>query len=390
MAMLAYIDKNGFHMPTYPDVLARRKADFRGIFGEDVYLEADAQEGQMVVAYANVEFDCYQLAQSVYNSFSPHSAQGVGLSRQVKINGIKRHEETYSKVDLRIVGQPGTTILGGMAKDKADQIWLLPATVVIPLSGEITITATAKEPGAVQAASGEVNIIATPLRGWQSVNNPLAAVPGVPGEKDGPLRNRQRISTALPSKTVLEGMAGAVGNLKNVTRFKPYENDTKQVDANGMPPNSVTMVVEGGDATEIATTMARKKTPGAAFVGNVSKVVPDRYGMPMVVRFYRSSNVALTIRIQITPLAGFVSATAEAIKKQLADYINTLDIGEDVLISKLYTPINKAEPIEGQRTFDVTALTIARHGQTLGASNVSILHTEVAACDVADIDIPGV
>ncbi|MBC17077.1 MAG: hypothetical protein CL942_08500 [Desulfovibrio sp.] len=387
MALLAYIDEKGFHMPTYPEVLEKRKADFRAIFGEDVYLEPDSQEGQMVAMNALVEYDCYQLAQSVFNSYSPQTAQGAGLSRQVKINGITRKDFSYSIVDLLIIGQPGTIITNGMAKDVAEQLWLLPAEVIIPLSGEITVTATAKEPGAIQAAAGEVNIIGTPTRGWQSVTNTLAATPGVDAESDGVLRGRQRVSTALPSKTVLEGMAGAVANLKDVTRFKPYENDTRVEDGNGMPPNSVTMVVEGGDATEIATAMAMKKTPGAAFVGDVSQVVPDRYGMPTVVKFYRSSDVVIAIHVTIAPRAGYVSTTGEAIQGNLAEYLNSLEIGEDVLLSKLYTPINEAEPVPGQRTFDVTALTMARINDNQAAANLAILFNEVAIGDASNVTL---
>lgn len=390
MALLAYIDKNGFHMPTYPEVLEKRTAEFRGIFGEDVYLEADSQEGQMLAAVATAEYDAYQLAESVYNSYSPQGGQGVGLSRSVKINGITRKKHTYSTVDLLIVGQPGTVITNGIAKDVAEQFWLLPAEVVIPLSGEITMTATAKEPGAIQAAAGDINIIATPTRGWQSVTNSLAAMPGVDAEKDGPLRGRQRVSTALPSKTVLEGMAGAVANLKDVTRSKPYENDTKVEDGNGMPPNSVTMVVEGGDATEIATTMAMKKTPGAAFVGDVSQVVPDKYGMPTVVRFFRPTEVAIDVEIAITPRAGYVSPTSDTIKKNVVAYLNSLGIGKFILLSKLYTPVNAAEPVEEQRSFDITSLTIARHGQAKAADNIAIQYTEVAIGDVANIIVSGV
>jgi uncharacterized phage protein gp47/JayE len=375
---LAHIDKYGIHIPTYPEIIARRKEEFRGIFGADVYLEPDSQEGQMLAMFAMAEFDAYQLAQSVYNSFSPQTAKGESLSRMVPLNGIARHKSGYSTVDVTVTGQAGTVITNGMAKDVAEQTWLLPSIVTIPIAGEITVTATAQKVGAVQATAGEVNIIATPTRGWQLVTNSQAATPGVDVEKDGVLRSRQRVSTALPSQTVLDGIVGAVANLDGVTRFKGYENDTGADDANGQPAHSIAIVVEGGDTQQIGQAVADKKTPGVPTTGTTTTPVTDKYGMPLVIRFYRPTEVEIDVAVTITPRAGYVSPTGEAITTNLTAYFNSLDIGEDVLLSKLYTPVNDAEPTPGQRTFDVTSLTIARHGDAKSGANLPISFTELA------------
>jgi uncharacterized phage protein gp47/JayE len=110
---------------------------------------------------------------------------------------------------------------------------------------------------------GTINQIATPARGWQSVTNPADAAEGAPVEKDPVLRQRQTVSTALPSLTVLDGIIGAVANVPGVTRYVAYENDTSAADANGIPSHSISLVVEGGDATAIANAIAAKKTPGS-------------------------------------------------------------------------------------------------------------------------------
>lgn len=384
---LAYLDEKGLHLPTYPEILERRKADYRGIFGADVYLEPDSQEGQMLAMFAKAEFDTCQLVQSVYNSFGPQTAQGESLSRMVPLNGIARDKSGYSTVDVTIVGQAGTIIANGAAKDVAEQVWNLPPAVIIPISGEITVTATAQELGAIQVAAGEITIIATPTRGWQTVTNIMAATPGADVEKDGVLRIRQRVSTALPSQTVLDGIVGAVANLEGVTRFKGYENDTAQEDANGQPANSIAIVAEGGDSQQIAQAIADKKTPGVPTVGTTPVTVTDKHGMPLVIRFYRSTEVEIDAEVTITPRAGYVSPTGEAIKVNLTTYFNGMDIGEEILLSKLYTPVNDAEPVPGQRTFDVTALTIGRHGAAKGATNLPISFIELAIGVVTNITV---
>ena len=106
------------------------------------------------------------------------------MSRQVKINGIRRQSATNSLVDLKILGKAGTGIKNGKVRDSKDRLWLLPELVTIPLGGEITVTATAQDAGAVRASVGTVNRIATPTEGWYSVTNEAEASVGVDVESD--------------------------------------------------------------------------------------------------------------------------------------------------------------------------------------------------------------
>jgi len=72
----------------------------------------------------------------------------------------------------------------GTALDTASNQWMLPSSVVIPSGGEITVTATAQNLGAILALPNTVTSIGTPTRGWQSVTNEAAAAPGAPVESD--------------------------------------------------------------------------------------------------------------------------------------------------------------------------------------------------------------
>ncbi len=387
MQPVAYIDATGIHLRPYSDILADLQADYRAIFGADVYLEPDSQEGQLLAIQALALYDVGQLAVSVYNSFSPQTGQGAGLSRTVKINGLARRAASRSSVQLLLAGAPGTVIASGVASDVAGNKWLLPASVTIPASGQITVTASAEILGDVRAAAGEIAQIATPTRGWVSVTNPAAAEPGAPVESDATLRARQRVSTALPSKTVLEGVAGAVADLSGVTRSKAYENDTHLADANGLPPHATCMVVEGGDELAIAQAIAAKKTPGGPTFGGVAVTVADRYGMPNTIRFARTRPVPAVAVVRIRPLAGYVSPTGDAIKANLASHMDAHKIGEEVLLSKLYTPVNAAEPTAGVKTFDVVELLLARPGSTPLAQNLVLDFDEVAVGDLESITV---
>ena len=382
----AYIDETGMHVPSYPEVLEAIKADFQKIYGQDIYLEADSQEGALCAVFALRIYDCYTLASSVYNSYSPATAQGVGLSSVVKTNGIRRNTHSFSQVDLKIIGQAGTIIKNGVATDDAGQRWLLPE-VVIPLSGEVTATAKAEKPGELRASPLEIKNIATPVRGWQSVSNPTAATPGTAVETDAKLRTRQSISTALPSLSILDGTKGAVFSLPGVTRSRGYENDTNVPDNNGIPPHHISFVVEGGSAEEIAKTIALKKGPGCGTYGDIRVLTRDKHGSPAHISFFRPTIAQLAVFIRIKPLDGYLATTGQTARQNLVDYINSLPIGESVLLSRLYPPLIGAEPDQARRTFDVLEVRLGLAGAGLAASNMPIAFNHVAACHMADIEL---
>lgn len=387
IADLVYIDETGFHFPDYPTVLAHMQETYRNIYGADVYLEADSQDGQWVAVIALAIYDCMCVAADVYASFSPLTAQGDALSRNVKINGIHRRVATYSTVDLRIIGQAGTIITNGQAKDTLEQKWNLPARVEIPTTGEITVTATAAEVGSVQAQAGTVTKIATPTLGWQSVTNPQPAVEGAAVETDAELRRRQAQSTMIPSIGPLDGLVGAVMALPGVKRARGYENDSGAPNGDGLPGHYIAVVVDGGDVQEIADTIMRKKTLGAGTHGDVECLTYDDYGVEKLIRFFRPSPVQISVQIDLRMRAGYVSSTADRIKYEVAKFIAEQDIGDDVYITKLYVPACLSNVPELRDTFDVTAIRIRRGGGSWSASNVTLAYTEAADCKPSDVTI---
>lgn len=380
------IDANGITVPTYEEILTDLQTKFRNIYGEDIYLGNDSQDGQFLGVLAAAYNDCNAATVAVYNSFSPATAQGNGLSSNVKINGLRRKVPTNSTADVVIVGQVGTTIINGIVADTNSNQWILPASVVIPVEGEITVTATAQEKGAISAAIDTITTIVTPVFGWQTVTNPAIATEGNPVEEDAELRVRQSTSTALPSLTVLEGVIGAVANVEGVTRYKGYENDSNSTDGNGIPAHAMAIVAEGGDSTEIATAIAKKKTPGSPTYGTTSIVVLDRYGVPNTINFYRPTTVTIGVKVSITADVGYTTAYADLIKEAVVDSINALGIGDDVIVTRLYVPANLPTNPAGS-TFEITALEVKKNAGSYGTSNIAIAFNEVAMSALVNVEV---
>lgn len=358
------ISSTGISAPSFSDVLQYVIAKYQGIYGSDVYLGADSQDYQFLAAgIATPINDLNAAIISTYNAYSPATGQGANLSSTIKINGLTRNVPTNSTVDQIIVGQAGTPIVNGVTQDANQNKWSLPALVTIPPSGTITVTATCQTPGAIQAGIGTVNIIATPTLGWQSVTNASAANAGAPVETDSQLKARQAVSTALPSRTVLEGTVGAIWAIPGVTRVTPYENDTSTTDTNGVPGNKIYIVVEGGDSTAIANAIAAKKTPGTGTYGTTTITVTDAYGIAHAISFYRPTYDAITCAITLKALTGYTSTIGAAIQAAVAAYVNAVAIGGAPGGTVEWdSALSAAKSVSGSNTFRITSFALSGPG----------------------------
>lgn len=388
LGLSATVTASGISAPDYQTILSTITGYFQQIYGTDAYIDPDSKDGQMIALYALGIHDANNAMITVYNSFSPATAQSGALSSNVKINGITRQAATKSTVDLVITGLPGRLITAGAVRDANGGLWDLPVNAIIDVSGTMTVTATSRQNGNVTAQAGAINQIATPTRGWYSANNPLAATPGSNAETDLQLRQRQVRSTALPSQTTLDGIDGSLLEVDGVTRVRIYENDTDIVDSNGLTPHSISCVVDGGDSTEIATVISKKKDQGTATFGTTSIPLTGKYGEPKIIKFSRPVIVGVFVNISLSVYPGYTSAVADSIKVEVAKYINSLRIGDDVLVSRVYSPANLGVMSGGDsRYYDINSLTIGKSAGGVAASNIAIAYNEAASSDIANINI---
>lgn len=386
LGLSAKVTAQGISAPDYQTILDTLTSYYQQIYGSDVYLDPDSKDGQAVALQALAIHDANNTAISVYNSYSPSTAYGAGLASNVKINGISRKGATNSTVDLLLMGTAGATITNGSAKDTNNVIWMLPVSVSIGIDGTVTVTATCANTGAVAALAGTITSINTPTRGWTSVTNPTAATVGVAVEQDDELRVRQSQSVALPSLTPFDAVDGALANISGVTRHKLYENDTGSTDSNGLPEHSISAIVDGGDVTEIAQTIRGKKGQGVATFGKTSITVPDKYGNPHIINFSRSTDVPVYVSIELKVFTGYTSQVGEQIKQAVADYINSLTIGDSVLLSRIYSPANLGVVSGGNaKYYDITELLIGKSAGSVAAANITIAYDESASCSTDNV-----
>lgn len=378
VTQLCFIDATGYNFVDYPTVHAWLIAQYQVIYGSDVYIEPDSQDGQFLAFLAQAFYDTFALGASVYNSFSPVTAQGVGLARVVKINGLTKQSPSFSTVTVTIVGTAGTVITNGYATDTLGQQWNLPTTVTIPGPGTIDVTATAAVIGFVTADTATITTIGTPTLGWQTVNNAAAALPGGAVETDAALRIRQIMSTSLPALTPFQATLAAVGNVTGVTKTQGYENYTDSTDGNSLPPHSICVVVVGGNDVAIATAIMSKKTPGTNPFGNHGPItVSDGAGLPVPISFSYAIPAEIQATVNVTTQAGWNTAYEALIQAAVSSALSALPIGAVVYPSSLYVPaLLIGTP--AYQTFYITSIAVGKNGGSQSSSPLSLVQGENA------------
>lgn len=337
------ISSAGISSPTMDQILSSLQSSFQSIYGSDVYLGPDSQDGQWLGILAQAIYDCNSSAVAVYNQFSPATSIGAGLSSVVKINGLQRLVATNSSVLVTIVGSTGTILNNCLIGDNVNlnTQWSIPNGTVIPLSGTINVTATSTSTGQVTVPNNSLINILTPVPGWQTVTNGTNTVSvGSSSETDSALRQRQSASVAVPAQTVLASIQGALENVSGVTEVAMYKNDTGTTDTNGLPGHTICAVVAGGNATTIANTIALYKTPGVSTYGTTSQTVYNSIGVPSIINFYILANIPIAVLVNIHALTGYTTNAASNIQTSVAYLVNNFVIGEDSYTGKLWGPAN--------------------------------------------------
>lgn len=367
-SLAAKVSPTGILAPSYADILETLQAQFLAIYGSDAYISADSQDGQLLAIVASAINDCNSQAVAVYNNQSPTFAQGAGLSSVVKINNIQRLVATESTATGNIVGIVGTVIGNGIVSDINGNLWDLPATVTIPAAGTIGVTVTAQEVGAISAPAGTINVINTPVLGWQSFVSVTDAVAGNPVETDAALRRRQAVSTGITAETPLGAMLANLANLTGVSRVAVYENPTGTTDANGLPAHSISVVISGGDLTEIAGIIGQKKTPGAGTYGTTTQLYPDPVtGILYTINFFLLINNSIAVSVVGSKLSGYSSIVGTEIQNAVATFLNSLSIGQAVQYTRVF-PAAYLNGAADSLTYEITALTIGLKPAVWGGS----------------------
>jgi uncharacterized phage protein gp47/JayE len=236
--------------------------------------------------------------------------------------------------------------------------------------------------------AGEIGNVAT----ITDIVNPIAEIDhieyvrladdgkGKDAESDYDLRKRFAAAIEGAGSSNTNAIRAAILKVSTVQSVSIIENSSDN-SVDGRPPHSFECYVYGGSERkkEIAQAIYDKKPIGvqscstASGTDKVTVDVLDEGGTAHSISFSYTSNIPVYISLTYKKNSKFKDDGETQIKTVLMDYINSLGVGTDVILSSLYGYIYD---IEGVR--DVTNLKIGTSTENLAAENIEITDSQVA------------
>lgn len=247
------------------------------------------------------------------------------------------------------------------------------------LDSFMPVSAVSEGEEAELQASNTITLMQTSSVGWSSVTNPFESIPSKPEESDLALRRRARFSRALRAMGNKLSMYAGLYETTGVEYVNIKENISDNP-SGGRSAKGIAVIVYGGDEDEIAKVIEACRPLGCVTDGKITKTIYDDAGATEV-SFSRPEVVPLEIRLSITTDASFPQNGRVLLQEALVRYIDSLEVGDNVVWSKLFNPINEVKGVS------VNSLTIGLKGTELQQRNVELAYNQLASLSFENIKI---
>lgn len=336
---MAGVTEQGFTVKSAAEITADLDAKFVGTFGSQFDTSAESPDGQLIGIVAKLLEDVWQQAEGAYNAYSPSNAYGVGLDKVAEINGITRITNLPTSVAITLSGTAGAVVPAGYIVKTVDGLEF--ATVAVAVVPAI-VTAKCTTQGAIKILANEVHVLTTAIAGLTNATNLEPGITGIVREEDPAFRARRENSTISRGTSSIDAIYEGVKSL-NLPYIAIIENTTSAT-VDGVPANSFLVVVEGGTPAEVSQVIYDNKPQGITSYGSIVTVVNDSKGYPHNIGISRPTPIDISVTTSITNLPGASVDSAALVKAAIVDYVNNLNISEDVYWSYFFSAILEVVP----------------------------------------------
>ena len=208
-------------------------------------------------------------------------------------------ENVFSPEEYEITVDDDTLRISDCRKDRENAL-----TLSNNLTTEsVTVIANfyTEDYGAITLPNGVLTRKVENVPGFYAVTNLLPPIYGRARETDVELRQSYIAKSALRSNTMIGSIVGELlTNVPDVLSAAGFENPTNVKDARGLPPHSIEIIAEGGEESDIAAAILRRKAGGIQTYGNQEVYVPDVYGEESIrIMFSRPENIEIWLRVTL-------------------------------------------------------------------------------------------
>lgn len=377
---MGQLTEKGYIKDTLEDIVQRLSDGFKSIYGNDINIEPDSPDGQMIGIFAQGIADFEELCINFYKSLDPNYSTGIWLEQCADYAAIKRKTASYSYIrNAVLTGTPNAQIKAGtIVSDSTQTKWVLMSPVTLNSNGSGRGDYRSAEIGAFNPAEQQLKIETLAL-GLATVSIVEPVDEGENEESDAKLRARFFATRSKPARNSADGTDAAIKELTGVVDSTYLENYTNETDKDDVPAHTINFIVDGGNEQSIAEAIFKNKPGGTGLMGKVFIEVVDEKGRKRKVWFDRPTVVYCAMKVNIVRNKEYNQIDVEGIKQAIANY--AFNIGENVLLSRLYTPVNT---ING---FWIKDITIGVKDDELNHHNITIDARSRARFLAEDIEV---
>lgn len=388
MAINFGLTETGFLAPTYDEILDSVEDDFIQSFGQDIVLTSNSNFGIIARLIAWRETLLIQTLQKEYYSAFISTATNSSLDRLGANLGLPRKVEMPSSVNLQIQTDDQYLVQAGEKFETEDGIVFSLTKDVLTAQdtngnwigiGELESDETGEMNN---VPAGSITIVSNPNDDIISVTNPQPAAGGQDREEDEEYRARLILENADRPGPTAAGIKSALMNLPGVRQVGIVENPSNQNDASGNPAYSVHIYVLGGQDEDIADCLANHIAAGITLDGTKAIDVNDAAGNTRTINFDSGTDLPIYVSVDITANEQFdADEGADSVKEAIINYINQLEMGDSVFLTKLYPPVYVIPGVEEAK------IQIGLAMDKLASDDIKCSQFEAPSCEADHIEV---
>ncbi|MED6004880.1 MULTISPECIES: hypothetical protein [Enterobacteriaceae] len=330
------IDEKGVVVPTLTEIIDELSEGYREIYGQDINIAPDSQDGQRIGLEAQARKDAYDTLAYAIQMHDPQYALGKFADVIGKITGAKREEGKYTFVpDIKIVTDRIVNLKAGYEiSDNNGNNWILENDLTLG-AGENLVDFRSEFFGAISLPVGTFLEPKEIIFGVKTITSTKAPIEGRLGESTAHFMERRARKLAINNTHDREGIEASLIDLSGVLDALVLENNTNATDSNGVPAHSINAIVLGGSSEDIATTILKKiKGGGCGTFGAELFTIINYRGADRVINFDRPTSKDITVDVTLVRAHAQVDIDIDAIKDAIV--AKQFKIGQDVVVGMLY------------------------------------------------------
>ncbi len=326
--------ENGLELNDTSTILEQVKNVFTTAF-PDLNTDPSTPQGQIITSLTELLTQAQQDIVEFANIFV-NGGTGIWLDAYAKTYyGITRKQASKGSVTALISGTIGTIIPAGFTAKSGDYEYSTISEYTIESDGSCYAELLAKDTGSFSIDAGTLTTIITPVKGVERITNPYESTSGADTETDNELRLRVLNSLNYRAVSIFDGLLAQIEQLAGVQKIAGKENYTKNsIEYKGITiePNSIAIVVKGGDLKQIGKVILENKTVGAYVQGDIDISVYEEISRETsIMRIYRPAPKQLKAELKVVINNLTSQDYIEQLQQQLINIINNYRINDEII-----------------------------------------------------------